>query len=100
MTLDAKIDSPIYELLKFKIGEYPNKRVAIQLFIDSDDSPFATLTTNLPDKHLEEGEFFIKDWSENEEVAILCMASGLFKNTGKGVHSGFVSVPIWRFSEE
>jgi hypothetical protein len=57
-----------------------------------------TLTTNIPQIRLEEGEFCIKTWSENMEVAKDALKSGLFIDTNKKVHSGHVLVPIWKYA--
>lgn len=70
------------------------------LLIHNDGCRLATLTTNMPEHDLEEGEFFVKDWSENQELAAEAMASGLFVDTGKRVGSGHVPVPVWKFKQE
>ena len=57
-----------------------------------------TLTTNVSDARLEKGEFCIKNWSENVEVAEDAINSGLFIDTGKKIHSGHVLAPIWRYA--
>jgi hypothetical protein len=46
---------------------YGNGRIAIALF-DPEQGPTATLTVNVPELPLNEGEVFIKDYSENEGV--------------------------------
>lgn len=71
-----------------------NNRVALAVR-EEDGSPVGSLTVNLPDFPLGEREIFVKDWSENEELAKSMLASGLFKDTGKRVPSGHVMVPIW-----
>lgn len=58
----------------------------------------ATLTVNIPEVPLEEGEFIVKTWSENERIAADCLASGLFVDTGKRVRTGWVMAQIWRFA--
>lgn len=73
-----------------------NDRLAISLF-DDEGEPCTTLTCNLPDENLEEGEFFIKTWFPNEEITVAALESGLFVDTGKRVETGFVQAPVWRF---
>ncbi len=79
-------------------GAYANGRVALQLFSDK-QGPIATITVNLPEEPLEDGEFFVKGWSENERIIPDVLASGLFEDTGKRVPTGFVEAPVWRFTE-
>jgi hypothetical protein len=62
---------------------------------DESGAPYATLSVNL-DVELQPGEFLIKTYSENEEVAAAVMAKGWFVDTGKRVRSGYVEIPIWR----
>lgn len=70
------------------IGRYANDRIAIQMM--GDDGPFGTLTINLPDVHLNEGEVLIKDWAENEPMAAALKAAGWITPTGREVASGYV----------
>lgn len=58
---------------------------------------FATLSVNFWEIELEEGEFAVKTWSENEEIAADALASGLFIDTGKRIKSGYVEASVWRF---
>ena len=69
--------------------------------------PFGTLTVNLVPYsskaatfvHAKPGLAFVKNWAENEEWAeALAIAIG-GKPTGVSVLSGYVSVPLWDFSE-
>lgn len=75
-------------------------RVAIQLWTDGDyPEPYATLSANVDEIPLEEGEFIVKNWSENTGLDQLSRypESG-FVDTGKRVDvSEFVkNVPVWR----
>lgn len=58
-----------------------NGPLAIQL-IDSDGAPLAILSVNMPDsKNLPANCFYMKDWSENEELAREAMnVSELFRH--------------------
>jgi len=78
---------------------YPNDRTAICLI--SDDhvrEPVATLTCNLPQYPLAPGEFFVKDYSENEGAADWLVRQGIAEATGESRSSGFVSIPVMRFT--
>jgi hypothetical protein len=57
------------------------------------------LTVNLPGANLADGEFCIKDWSENERAAKAAMATGIFEDTGKRIPTGFVEAKVWKFKE-
>ena len=72
----------------------PNGRVAIAFF--DEDGPFAKLTTNLPDQHLNEGEVFVKDWAENEPLVEALLEFGWLELTGREVQSGFVFPKVMR----
>jgi hypothetical protein len=69
-------------------GRYGNGRLAIMF--DSDEGAFGTLTVNCPNDHLDDGEVFIKDWSENEALVLALIDAGWIKYTGREVSSGFV----------
>jgi hypothetical protein len=63
-----------------------------------------TLTVNLDDElndQLEEGEFFVKTWSENEDLIPAILASGLFVDTRKRAWvSPWCEASIWTFSDK
>lgn len=71
-------------------GQYGNGRLAITFEDYNTGEPFGTATINLPEQHLNDGEFFIKDWSENEALAQALIKQGWIKSTGREVVSGFV----------
>jgi hypothetical protein len=79
----------------FKTTTYGNNsRLAIKL--ESLRGNIGILTVNLPGEHLEEGEFFVKTWSENVELSKASFDTGLFINTGKRIPTGFVEAQIWK----
>ena len=67
------------------------------VILTQDGRRFATLSVNFPLVKLEEGEFAVKTWGENEQVAADALASGLFVDTGKRIKSGYVEASVWRF---
>lgn len=80
--------------LTVKYEKYANNgRLAVQLFDEKD--PCTTLSCNIPEEDLADGEFFVKCWSENEEIAVCALRSGLFIDTGK-CSSDNLQAPIWR----
>ena len=88
-----------YGVAKLVIHQYPNNGRICILLLDGQQLPIATLTVNIPDKPLKEGEFFVKTWSENQEIAKDCLASGHFINTGRQVQTGYVMAQVWKFKE-
>lgn len=76
-----------------------NNRIALRLIDERDGTPISILTCNLPHVHLEPGEFCVKTWSENEQIAKNCMDSGLFIDTGKRFPTGHCVAEVWRFKE-
>ena len=94
------------EELFFRIEEYlmPSGKCSGRVAIvveTKEHEPHTTLTVNFPNQHLEEGEFCVKSWSENEELVKACYATNLcemFEDTGKRADD--MGSPIWRFSPE
>lgn len=79
-----------------RIVKYSNDRICIELWVEEDGfmEPFGKVTTNLPDQHLNEGEFFVKDWSENEPMIAALIAAGWLLPTGREVISGFIAPQV------
>ena len=81
--------------IEFVLGCYPNGRLAIELFDKTSGESLATLTTNMVNDSLKDGEVFVKTWSENEEIAKAALESGFFKDTGRRVSAGYVEAQVW-----
>lgn len=96
-----RFKSKLYKTLYVNKRQYAGGRMALQLNMP-DGQLAAVLTVNIPecDKLLGPGEFFIKTWSENEEIAKEALASGLFVDTGRRVENGFVEAQIWKWADE
>lgn len=73
---------------------YPNGRKAIELIDAEDNMPYAVATVNLPDVLLADNEVLIKDYSENEGILDFLVDNKIVRNTGRGVRSGFVWIPV------
>ena len=88
---------------ELKKGTYSGGELALRLIDTEDNTPFATLTVNLPDYKymLKEGEFFIKTWSENASLTkALRESDKIFINTGRKVTIGMnVTAEIWKFAD-
>jgi len=83
-----------------EVSAYAGGRLAINLlYWDSEMQgwfPHCRLTTNLPDQHLNEGEVFVKDWSENEPIVDALLKAGWLSPTGREVISGFIAPQVMR----
>jgi len=99
--ITQKINHPAFGkvTLEYKRGQYGNGRLALMLTHAEDNLPFCVLTVNLPDDNLEEHEFFVKGWSENEFIANLLRNGTHFIDTGKRVPTGHVVAEVWKFRE-
>jgi hypothetical protein len=84
--------------VKIVLQTYTNGRLAVGL-LDEEGDNFATLTTNLVDQDLADGEIFVKTWSENEDAAAGALESGLFKDTGRRVPTGYIEASVWTIAD-
>lgn len=91
------------------IREYSaNKQSAIELVIaDTENNqgrmsepgePMCMATVCLPGYPFEKRETAIKDYSENRGVLQSLLNAGIVALTGKSTNSGFVEIPIVRFT--
>lgn len=85
-----------------EFARYSNGRLAVSiLYRDEEmggDFPFAKLTVNMPEIHLNEGEVLIKDWAENAPLVDFLVGTGDIIPTGREVSSGYVFPMVARLS--
>jgi hypothetical protein len=95
-TINTTFGEARIETTKYQLGG-----LAVFLIDNHNGEPIATLSTCIPDHvhKLEEGEFFVKNWSENETLAQEAFESGLFIDTGKSAATGYVVAPVWKFKD-
>lgn len=85
-----------------RITRYTNGRLCIELWSEVHEDgfsymePYGKLTVNMPEDHLNEGEFFVKDWSENEPMVEALKKAGWIESTGREVLSGYVVPGVYR----
>lgn len=74
----------------------------------ADGEPLATLSVNMyrpecshDSAALPQDCFYVKQWSENEQIATEALASGLFKqrNDLPVAASGYVTAPVWQIAQ-
>ena len=76
-----------------------NKRIAISV-VTKGGNPYARISVNIPELSLDEGEFFVKTWSENYDIVKVVKKLGIFKDTGRRVQVGFAQAAVWKVREE
>lgn len=79
-----------------EFGAYANSRTALML--NEEDGRWGVVTVNMPDDHLNPGEVFIKDWSENEPAVKAMLDAGWLELAGREVQSGFVFPKVARLA--
>jgi hypothetical protein len=89
------------EPLTLRERPYPNRNLAVEA-VTAAGEPYATLSVNMPpyDK-LPDGVFFVKDWSENADIAEALLASGLVV-PAEGIadrESGFIVASADRWAD-
>ena len=87
-------------VVRVELGKYANGRTRINLIDDSDNEPYCTATTNLPEVLLLDNEVFIKDYSENEGVLDFLTTNNIVIATNKWATSGFVDVQVCTLNPE
>lgn len=76
------------------IARYDNGRTAVSLVVESTGEPFATVTVNVPDAELAEGELLVKDWAENEQIVDTLTEAGWLRRTGRVYNTGYVTAKV------
>ena len=96
ISLGIRGESVKLELTKSRYTD--NNRLALILnHVDSGEL-WCVLTVNMPNDSLEEGEFFVKTWSENADTTTaLIEQTNLFENTGRIVPAGYANACVWKF---
>lgn len=87
------------ETLYLTTNQYANNGgLAVQLMSPT-EGPYATVSTNMADSgDLPDNEFFMKDWSENQEVAEQLIEKSIVLPTGKQSASGFVIAKSYKIN--
>ncbi len=89
------------EAIRFRIEHYVDGGgTAVEAWC-KDGRPYATISVHIPDAPpLPEGQFYLKNWSENEEVAQAMIAAGLIEAVTPPVaaSSGYVTASAYQFT--
>lgn len=80
------------------LTRYPSGNVGIRAIDADTGEDFAMLSLNT-NEALEDGVFYMKDYSENEELAKSAIDSGAFVPVSKFKQVGFRTVQAWRIDD-
>lgn len=72
-----------------EFARYPGGALAIWMREPATGESYAKLTVNMPGEVLAADEVLIKDWSENEAMALALIDAGWIEYTGREVQAGF-----------
>lgn len=82
------------ETLTIVMTEYWDGNTAVQIVDSNTGEPWGTISVNMPQsKALPKGTFYIKDWSENKELAYHMYSLGILArdNTVPPANNGFIT---------
>lgn len=83
--------------LSLQRAQYSNKRLALMIVMRDSGKRYGVLTVNTPEIDLVEGEFAIKTWGENKDIAQVIFNSGKFEDTRRRSTNGTITVEFWKF---
>lgn len=102
-----KINPPIqceffgsaFQIVSFSTTNYVNND-ALAVVVNTDNGDQLRLSCNIPEAAhlLGKGEFFVKNWSENEPLVDALVKHGAIEIVGAGVPTGQVVAPIARIA--
>lgn len=85
----------------FEFDNYSNNGALAVELVTTDGESYGMLSVNLPDSQiLSKDEFFLKDWSENEDLARELIKMGVLIPTGKQSSGKFIMAKSYKVSPE
>jgi hypothetical protein len=83
------------EPVKFELHNYTNNNALAVELVGADGEPWVMLSVNLPESDaLPKDEFFLKNWTENEDIARELVVKKYLIHTGKQASMGAYSFKI------
>ena len=73
--------------MKLTVGKYAHGS-AMSVEIEAGGEPYAVLSVNMHEAPAA-GCFWLKSWSENEEIARELKAQGVYELTGRAIQAGY-----------
>jgi hypothetical protein len=85
------------ELLTLEVEAYQKNGVMAVVASNLDGQRYAVVSVNMEQADPEPGCFWLKDWSENQELAAALLRQGVIELTGRICITGFVQAKEARF---
>ena len=84
--------------MRLEFGQYEGGGLAVMAY-DGDCEPYAKLSVNMGGPPLPMDTFYLKDWSENADIAAALCASGLIEPAPEfpDRSSAFITASAYRF---
>jgi len=84
--------------LEFVETVYANGQTAILARLEETHEPYATLSAIVGDEPLDQGEFYLKTWSENAELWQILLSTGAIEKIqdAEPIHTGFALAYLYR----
>jgi len=88
-------------VLRIERGAYADGNTAIRVVNDNTGESFAMLSTNIGDERLPDGEFYLKHYAGNEDLAEIFVRIGITEpvEDAPKYFTGFVEVSRYRIVE-
>ena len=84
----VRVDGTIQVMLRDAISGEPEANLSIVVIGDAEPAP----------PKLDQGEFWLKNYSENEDIVRVMLSLGVIETTGKLLDLSYVSVPSARLA--
>ncbi|MDO3615353.1 hypothetical protein Q3O97_05805 [Ralstonia pseudosolanacearum] len=79
---------------------YTDMHVAVHLNAADDGLRYASLSTNIRHAPIADDEFAVSSGLVPEDVCQALLDTGAFADTGRVIHSGHATFPIWRITDQ
>lgn len=79
---------------------YTDMHVAVHLNAADDGLRYASLSTNIRHAPIADDEFAVSSGLVPEDVCQALLGTGAFADTGRVIHSGHATFPIWRITDQ
>jgi len=81
-------------------AQYEMSPYGIAILLQNNGELISVLSVNLDSAHkLGDNEFWVKTWSENEQITSDAIQSELFEDTGIRQKTGYVEAQLWRIKQ-
>lgn len=97
--LDCNVNVGTHRIVALFETEYKdgNRAILAERVFEDGETERTPISVNIPNEAynlMQEGEFFLKNWSEGQATAEALIDSGILIDSGSSVQTGFVRAPI------